>query len=203
MTRLLLPVGKRDHTLGSKRAAITLVEYGNYECSHCAQTRRVVIQLHQRLNGDLRFVYRHFPRGRPNSASQRAAEAAEAAGAQGKFWAMHRLLLEHTRHLDDATIALCAATLELDMSRFLCELKEGVYAEKVREDFQSGLRSGVNSTPTFYINGVRHDDFWDVDTLLTAMDCSRIVLEEKPVTRAAEALFVPATKRWSFAAPSR
>lgn len=179
MTRLVLPVGKRDHLLGAARAAVTLVEYGNYECSHCAQTERIVAQLLQRLNGDLRFAYRHFPRGRLNSASQRAAEAAEAAGAQGKFWAMHRLLLEHTHHLDDATIALCAVTLELDIPRFLSDLKLGVYAAKVREDFQSGLRSGVNGSPTFYINGVRHDDYWDVDTLLTAMEISIMEAEGK------------------------
>jgi protein-disulfide isomerase len=162
MIRLLLPVGKRDHTLGIETAAITLVEYGNYGCSHCAQVERTVKLVRQQLNGDVRFAYRHFPRGRLPSISQRTAEAAEAAGAQGKFWPMHRLLLEHTHHLDEATIALCAATLELDMPRFFSELKEGVYAEKVRQDFQSGLKSGVNSTPTFYINGVRHDDFWRV-----------------------------------------
>ena len=179
MTRLILPVGKRDHTLGGETAAITLVEYGNYECSHCAQTERIVKELRQRLNGELRFVYRHFPRGQFHSATQRAAEAAEAAGAQGKFWAMHRLLLEHTHKLDDATIALCAATLELDMPRFLYDLTQSVYAERVREDFQSGLRSGVNGTPTFYINGVRHDDYWDVDTLLTAIESSFMETEEK------------------------
>jgi protein-disulfide isomerase len=172
MTRLVLPVGKRDHTLGGEHAAITLVEYGNYECSHCAQIERVVTQLRQRLNVELRFVYRHFPRGLLPSASRRAAEAAEAAGAQGRFWEMHRLLLKHAHHLDDATIALCAATLGLDMPCFLYDLKMGVYAERVREDFQSGLHSGVNSTPTFYINGARHDDYWDVDTLLTAIECS-------------------------------
>jgi protein-disulfide isomerase len=179
MTRLILPVGKRDHTLGGERAAITLVEYGNYECSHCAQTERIVAQVRQRLNGGLRFIYRHFPRGRVHSASQRAAEAAEAAGAQGKFWAMHGLLLERSGKLDDANIAVCAASLELDMPRFLYELMQGVYAERVRDDFQSGLRSGVNGTPTFYINGVRHDDFWDVDTLLTAMQSSCHETEDK------------------------
>jgi protein-disulfide isomerase len=180
MARLVTPVGKRDHLLGAVRAATTLVEYGNYECSHCAQTQRVVTQLRQRLNGELCFAYRHFPRGVLHSATQRAAEAAEAAGAQGQFWAMHRLLLEHTHDLDDATIALCAVTLELDMPRFLHDLQQGVYANRVREDFQSGLLSGVNGTPTFYINGVRHDDYWDVDTLLTAIQSSFTATEDKP-----------------------
>lgn len=170
MTHLILPAGTRDHTLGANYAAITLVEYGNYECSHCAQVEHIVAQLRRRLYGELRFVYRHFPRGRPSSISQRAAEAAEAAGAQGKFWEMHRLLLEHTNALEDATLWLCAASLGLDLPRFFYDLKQGGYAEKVRQDFQSGLQSGVNVTPTFYINGVRHDDYWDVDTLLTAME---------------------------------
>jgi protein-disulfide isomerase len=116
---------------------------------------------------------------RLNSASQRAAEAAEAAGAQGRFWEMHRLLLEHTSHLDKATLAVCAVTLGLDMSRFLSDLKQGVYAERVCEDFQSGLRSGVNGTPTFYINSVRHDDYWDADTLLASMKHSLMETEEQ------------------------
>src|SRR5579871_844922 len=165
MTRLILPVGRRDHTLGAERAAITLVEYGKYDCSHCVQTERIVAELRQRFSGGLRFVYRHFPRGRPHSPSQRAAEAAEAAGAQGKFWEMHRLLLEQTYHLDDATLGLCAVTLGLDIPSFLYDLKQGIHTAKVREDFQSGLLGGVNGTPTFFINGVRHDDYWDTDTL--------------------------------------
>jgi protein-disulfide isomerase len=179
MTRLTLPVGKRDHTLGVEKASITLVEYGNYACAHCAQTKHIVEEIRRRLNGDLRFVYRHFPHTGLHSSSQRAAEAAEAAGAQGWFWEMHRLLFEHPHDLSDATIGLCAATLGLDMPRFLRDLKQGVYAEKVREDFESGLRSRVNGTPTFYINGVRHDDYWDADTLLAAMERSRMATEDK------------------------
>ncbi len=179
MTRLSLPVGIRDHSQGEERAAMTLVAYGNYECSHCAQIERIVAQLRRQLHGELCFVYRHFPRGRPTSASQRAAEAAEAAGAQGKFWEMHRLLGKHTHSLDETTLGLCAVTLGLDMPRFFYDLKQGVHAEKVRQDFQSGLRSGVNSTPTFYINGVRHDDYWDADTLLSAIESSLMVTEDR------------------------
>src|SRR5579872_6337659 len=178
MTRLILPAGKRDHTQGAENATITLVEYGHYECSHCARTQRVVEALRGRLNGDLRFVYRHFPRVQMHSASQCAAEAAEAAGAQGRFWEMHRLLFEHTHELNDATIALCAATLLLDMGRFFHDLRHHVYAARVREDFQSGLRSGVNGTPTFFINGIRHDDYWDTDTLLAAIERYNVVTEE-------------------------
>lgn len=169
MTRLILPVGARDHTRGPKNAPVTLVEYGRYLCPHCALVEQTVEELQQRLNGALCFVYRHFPPARLHSVSQRAGEAAEAAGAQGKFWEMHALLFEYAPNLDDATLALCASTLGLDMSRFLFDLKRGVYAEKVCEDFDSGVRSGVNATPTFYINGVRHDDYGDADTLLAAM----------------------------------
>ncbi len=169
MTRLIMPVGRRDHSLGDATDPITLVEYGSYDCSHCAKTERIVEDLRRRLNGNLRFVYRHFPRVRLNSVSRRAAEAAEAASEQGRFWEMHRLLLEHTYDLSEGTIGLCAARVGLDMPRFLSDLQTGLYADRVREDFDSGLRSRVNGTPTFYINGVRHDDYWDFDTLLTAM----------------------------------
>src|SRR5262245_31788707 len=130
MTRLILPVSARDHTLGAQTAPITLVEYGSYDCSHCAQVERTIQVVRRRLNGALRFVYRHFPRARLNSASLRAAEAAEAAGAQGRFWEMHRLLLEHTHDLSEGTIALCAVRLELDIPRFLRDLQQGVYAER-------------------------------------------------------------------------
>jgi protein-disulfide isomerase len=178
MTRLILPVDRRDHTLGAGNAVITLVEYGHYECSHCARTQAVVEAVRRRLNGNLRFVYRHFPRVQTHSASQRAAEAAEAAGAQGKFWEMHQLLFEHTHELNDATIALCAANLQLNMGRFFHDMKQAVHAERVREDFQSDLHSGVNGTPTFFINGFLHDDYWDADTLLAAIEKHNVVTEE-------------------------
>jgi protein-disulfide isomerase len=170
MTHLILPVGIRDHTLGAKDALFTLVEYGNYERSHCACTQRTIALLQRWMHGEVRFVYRHFPQVRLNSMSLRAAEAAEAAAAQGKFWEMHRMLFEYTRQLDDATLVFCAGTLRLDMPRFLNDLKQHVYARRVREDFESGLSSGVCSAPTFYINGVRHDDYGDADTLLEAME---------------------------------
>lgn len=170
MTHLILPVGARDHTLGSPDAAVTLVEYGHYECAHCAQSQPIVALLRRQLNGNLRFTYRHFPRTKRHSITHRAAEAAEAAGAQGKFWEMHWLLLEHTQHLDSVTIGLCATALGLDMLRFLSELEQGVYRERVQEHFESGLRSGVSSTPTFFINSIRHDDYWDADTLLAATE---------------------------------
>ncbi len=128
------------------------------------------MELRERLNGDMRFAYRHFPSGLRNSISQKAAEAAEAAGAQGKFWEMHRLLFDHANSLSDATIGLCAASAGLNMRRFFGDVKSGAYAWRVREDFESGLKSGVNSVPTFYINGVRHDDYWDAETLLAAME---------------------------------
>jgi protein-disulfide isomerase len=169
MTHLILPVGARDHTLGPSNAPVVLMEYGQYECSHCALVVQTVEVLRQRLNGALCFAYRHFPPARLDSGARRAAEAAEAAGAQGKFWEMHGLLFEHTSHLDDATLALCAATVGLDMPRFLDDLKQGIYAAKVREDFEGGLRSGISSTPTFFINGIRHDDYGDADTLLAAI----------------------------------
>jgi protein-disulfide isomerase len=118
----------------------------------------------------LRFVFRNFPITTSHPHAERAAEAAEAAGAQGKFWPMHDLLYENQRRLLDQDLRAYGEQLELDLERFGRELAEHVHAERVREDFMSGVRSGVNGTPTFYINGARHDDSYDIETLLAALE---------------------------------
>lgn len=169
MIQLTKPVDATDHVLGPEDAIVTMVEYGSYDCPHCRQALAVTLSLMQELNAGgragLRLVYRHFPSQTPHSLSQMAAEAAEAAGSQGKFWEMHEHLLRNQSALDETNLLAHAMIVGLDRQRFATELEGRAYQEKVREMFQSGRESGVVSTPTFFINGVRHDGDWDLDTL--------------------------------------
>jgi protein-disulfide isomerase len=167
---LTLPVGERDHVLGPADAPVTLVEYGDYECPHCARAYPIVKQVRRRLGRRLRFVFRNFPLRESHPHAEHAAEAAEAAAAQGKFWEMHDRLFERQFALDDAYLLEYAADLGLDAARVGKELAAGTYASRVREDFRSGVASGVNGTPTFFINGLRHDDSWDVEPLVAAVE---------------------------------
>ena len=166
---LSLPVTDREHAQGSAQAVLTLVEYGDYECPHCGRAHPIVKEVQRRLGSKLRFVFRNFPLGEIHPHAQHAAEAAEAAAGQGRFWEMHDALFEHQRSLDDRHLLQYAQTLGLDLERFQQDLASHAYAGRVRDDFRSGVRSGVNGTPTFFINGVRHDDAWDVETLTEAL----------------------------------
>jgi protein-disulfide isomerase len=167
--RLTLPVGARDHAEGPGNAPVTLVEYGDYECPHCGRAYPIVKKIQEKLGPRLRFVFRNFPLAEIHPHAQHAAEAAEAAAAQGHFWEMHDALFEHQRALLDRHLAEYAEAVGLDGARFKRELAEHTHAPRVREDFLSGVRSGVNGTPTFFINGLRHDDAWDLDTLMDAL----------------------------------
>jgi protein-disulfide isomerase len=170
--RLVVPVGERDHVLGPMLAPVTLVEFGDYQCRQCGQAYHIQNALERRMTKRLRIVYRHFPLSVSHARAEVAAEAAEAAGAQGKFWQMHALLFENQAQLDDAALLRYAAHLDLDLPRFRRELGERVHADRVREDFMIGIRSGVNGTPTFFINGLRHDGYQDFTTLLQALEAS-------------------------------
>ncbi|MFL6544241.1 MAG: DsbA family protein, partial [Candidatus Udaeobacter sp.] len=164
------PVGESDHVQGPMTAPITLVEYGDYECPACGTAFPVVKELQRRLNRQMRFVFRNFPLTTAHPYAEHAAEAAEAAVSQGQFWAMHDTLFENQDALDDEHLVQYAVALGLDESRFVSDLDSHVYAARVRQDFMSGVRSGVNGTPTFFINGRRHDGPFDVDSLLTAIE---------------------------------
>jgi len=159
----------RDHIQGPADAAVTLVEYGDYECPYCGRAYPIVKDIQARMGDGLRFVFRNFPISTSHPHAEHAAEAAEAASAQSRFWPMHDLLYENQERLGDQDLHSYAERLELDLERFDHELAEHVYAARVHDDFLSGVRSGVNGTPTFYINGVRHDDSFDTETLLTAL----------------------------------
>jgi protein-disulfide isomerase len=168
---LTLPVSEdRDHIQGSADAAVTLVEYGDYECPYCGAAYPIVKELQSRLGDGLRFVFRNFPITTSHPHAEQAAESAEAAAAQGRFWEMHDVLYENQARLRDPDLRGYAEQLALDLDRFDQELAEHVHAARVREDFMSGVRSGVNGTPTFYINGARHDDSYDLATMLAALE---------------------------------
>jgi protein-disulfide isomerase len=167
---LATPVGpERDHIQGPADAPVTLVEYGDYECPYCGGAYPIIKEVQARMGDRLRFVFRNFPITTSHPHAEQAAEAAEAAGAQGRFWEMHDLLFENQKRLRDEDLRAYAERIGLDLERFDKELSEHVHAPRVREDFMSGVRSGVNGTPTFFINDVRHDDGYDVDTLLAAL----------------------------------
>lgn len=164
------PGGPEEHAQGSPEASVTLVEYGDFECGYCGEAYSIVKEVQRVMGERLRFVFRHFPLTQMHPHAEHAAEASEAAAAQGRFWEMHDLLYENQRTLDDRHLVRFAAELGLDGDRFARELREGVYRERVREDFMSGVRSGVNGTPTFFINGVRHDGPWDAESLLAGLE---------------------------------
>jgi NhaA family Na+:H+ antiporter len=160
------PVGGRDHIEGPADARVTLLEYGDYECPHCRQVAPIIEQVQERFGNRLRYVFRHFPITTAHPNAQLAAEAAEAAAAQDKFWEMHDRIFEYDGPLDRQQLVRFAEELDLDLERFERELDGHAHADRVREDFLSGVRSGANGTPTFFLNGVRYDGPWDLDSLI-------------------------------------
>jgi protein-disulfide isomerase len=169
--QLSLPVSEsRDHIQGPASAAVTLVEYGDYECPYCAQAYLIVKEVQERLGNKLRFVFRNYPLSKLRPHSYQSALAVETAAAQGKFWEMYDFLFKHGQSLSDDNLRLSAAKLGLQINKFDIEFRNRTYSRHVDEDIQSGEESGVTKTPTFFINGDRYDDSWDLDSLLSALD---------------------------------
>jgi protein-disulfide isomerase len=162
----------RDHIEGPADAPVTLLEYGDYECPYCGAAYPIVKEVQARIGERLRFVFRNFPIPTSHPHAERAAEAAEAAAAQGSFWRMHDVLYENQKRLGDEDLRTYAQQVGLDLDVFDRELAEHVHAARVQEDFMSGVRSGVNGTPTFYVNGARYDDSYDLDTLHGALEAA-------------------------------
>lgn len=159
-SQLTPPVSERDHATGPEDAPVTLVEYGDYECPYCGMAYLVVKSAQRDLGEQLRFVFRNFPLAEAHPHARLAAEAAEAAAAQGKFWETHDVLFEHQDALEAEDLVGYAKSLGLELAQFARDLKDPKYTKRVRDDFRSGVRSGVNGTPTFFINGNRYEGSW-------------------------------------------
>jgi protein-disulfide isomerase len=166
MSTLRPAVGERDHVQGSRDAAIELVEYGDYECPYCGEAYAVVKALQRTFSADLLFAFRNFPLTQAHPHAFRAACAAEAAALQDAFWPMHDLLYENQAFLEDEHLLDYAKRCELDLEGFARDLDSQAVTERVRSDFLSGARSGVNGTPTFFVNGQRYDGSWQPDVFL-------------------------------------
>jgi len=166
--KLTIPVGPNDHIQGPEHAHVTLVEYGDYECPYCGMAYPIVKRIQERFGDRLRFVFRNFPLAELHPNATAAAEFAEAAALQGKFWEMHDTLFEHQRALTPHNLQTYARSLDLDRTALETAIQSGSPNERVRKDFMSGVRSGVNGTPTFFINGRRFDGDWRDEDIFAA-----------------------------------
>jgi protein-disulfide isomerase len=170
--RLVVPVDdRRDHVQGDPRAPVTLVEYGDYQCPYCGEAYPIVKRIQATLGAELRFVFRNFPLTQAHPNAQFGAELAEAGGAQGRFWEAHDLIYENQDRLrqPERFAVEFAERLDIDRGRVERELAEHTHLDRIRDDFMGGVHSGVNGTPTFYINDQRHDDSYEYETLLGAI----------------------------------
>lgn len=144
-----------------------MIEFGDYQCPHCGRAYPIIKSIQQKLGDQLKFVFRNFTLAEVHPNATNAAVAAEAASSQNKFWEMHDLLYENQQHLTDGFLVEYADKINLDIKQFKSDFEAPQYVEKVENDFESGVRSGVNGTPSFFINGEKYDDSWDEETLLT------------------------------------
>jgi protein-disulfide isomerase len=173
---------QRDHVLDGAGAPLTLVEYGDFECPFCGTATHVVKDLRHRYEGQLRYVFRHLPLADVHPHSELAAEASEAAAAQGKFWEMHDLLFDRHDELEMEDLVGYAAELGLDVEQFTRALTEGRYSQRVRDDVASAEASGARSTPTFFVNGRRHSGPWNAEALAAVLD-SELAATEQPAVQ--------------------
>lgn len=167
---LAVPVSAIDHILGAPQAPVTVVEYGDFECPNCKQAAPAVKLLLDRFAGRIRIVYRHFPLEEVHPHALLAAQAAECAAGQGRFWEMHDLLFENQAHLKPHQLRGYAERLELDMVRYEAERGDEVYLQRVREHIDGGKRSGVRSTPSFFVNGKVQDVSFGLQALAQAVE---------------------------------
>lgn len=170
MPKLTIAVSNEDQAQGSASAPCTLVEYGDYQCSNCGEAHPLVKRLQRHFGSKLRFVFRNFPMTRLHAQAENAAQVAEFAGAHGKFWEAHDLLLENQLRLGDAFYAEIAEQTGLDAAELRNALEKQTFLKRVRDDFGGGVRSGVNGTPTFYINGERFNGPIDFEHMASAIE---------------------------------
>ena len=170
MSKLTIQPNNEDHIQGKDKSSITLVEYGDFQCPYCREAYPIVKEI-QKIKGDaIRFVFRNFPLSEIHSYALHAAYAAEAAGKQHKFWEMHDILFENQENLKDSDLRLYSEKLSLDIDQFTKDMNSDEVAKKVQTDIMGGIKSGVNGTPTFFINSIRFDGPSDLDSLLEAID---------------------------------
>jgi protein-disulfide isomerase len=170
MSKLSVPVSDKDHRQGDPDAPCTLVEYGDYQCPSCGHAYPIVKRIQKHFGKRLLFVFRNFPLSEMHPYAEPAAETAEFAAAHNKFWEMHDLLYENQDRLDDALLFDLAQQLHLDLEKLRQALASKEFEPRVRADFRAGVRSGVNGTPTFFINGQRHDGAYDYAALVEAIE---------------------------------
>ena len=167
---LAVPVSHLDHILGTATARVTVVEYGDFECPNCGQAYPAVKILRNHFGENMRFVFRHFPLREVHPHAELAAESAETAGAQGKFWPMHDLLFENQLHLKTGSLKRYAEKAQLDLERYDYEMGDHVYLQRVHEHIDGGIRSRVRATPTFFVNGVLRDVSFGLEHLQQAIE---------------------------------
>jgi protein-disulfide isomerase len=166
--KLTDPVGPSDHSLGNPDAPITIVEYGDYECPDCLNFVPIIRQVRAKLGDRLRFVFRHFPRSNIHPNASRAAEVAEAAADQGKFWEMHETLFKHQKELGDLDLTHLGLKIGLEIYRFESSQSSVAHRRRISDDYQSGVRSGVTKTPTLFINNRKYDGAIEVEAIVNA-----------------------------------
>ena len=174
MSQLSALVTERDHATGNLESSMTLLEYGDYECSHCGRAHPIVQEILRTLGTRIRFVFRNFSLTEIHPHALHAGVAAEFAADNGKFWEMHDVLFEKQQHLRDQDLMQYAEELGLDGVDLSLSFESEELIARVKQDFSTGIRSGVNGTPTFFINGVRHDGSWDYETLAAALTGARV-----------------------------
>jgi protein-disulfide isomerase len=174
MAKLRVPVTSTDHAEGPANASLILVEYGDYQCPFCGEAHNVVKQLQSDFRSSLLFVYRHFPLAEVHPLALPAAAAAEAAGLQTRFWAMHNRLFENQQSLDAASLLKHARALRLDIDRFVSDAQSPNVQRRIAADIEGGARSGVNGTPTFFANGSRVDGGYSYELLAAALTGLRV-----------------------------
>jgi protein-disulfide isomerase len=162
---LAVPVSNLDHTWGNSKAPIELVEYGDFQCPHCGRAYPLVKELKYTFKDSIKLVFRHFPLTRVHPQAMAAAVAAEAAALQNKFWEMHDMLFDNQAYLNIESLLSYAETIDLDIAKFTDDLQDSKLHDKVENDFMGGMRSGVNGTPTFFVNGERYEGDWEGDSL--------------------------------------
>ena len=181
MAKLKPPVNDEDHIEGSIQSPVIFLEYGDFQCPYCGAAYPIVKQIQKKFGDKLGFVFRHFPLAESHPYAQISAVASEAAALQGKFWPMHDLIYENQTRLSPKALLTMAESLKLDLKKFQKDIQDPALIEKVETSFESGIDSGVNGTPSFYVNGVKYEGPYDLPSLSHAIE--KALAGHKEITR--------------------